>query len=265
MAATTWKYTGQSVIGTSHVKTQTPCQDAYAIAMLDDRLVAVVADGAGSAKHAEIGAQLITAEAVALVKAWPPFEDTEAAWQQLMLRLVETLRAKLQAKAAEQNCELKDLAATFLCAIVTGHKIVGGQIGDGAIIYGKEDQADLTLLIPPKRTEYLNETTFLTSDNYLENLQIIYADKGIIDRVAVLSDGLQMLALNMKSDPPEPYQTFFRPFFESLDTVADDAERERHLQAFLASPRVCSRTDDDKTLLFASRQAPPEVIHSPFG
>ena len=82
-----WKYTGQAVIGTSHEKNNTPCQDAYRIEPIDDRLIVVVADGAGSAKHSDIGAQLITQEAVALAKDWQPFENTEAEREQYLFDL----------------------------------------------------------------------------------------------------------------------------------------------------------------------------------
>jgi hypothetical protein len=63
--ATTWRTIGVSVAGTSHQRAGVPCQDSCAWQILsDDRLVIAVADGAGSARHAEEGAQLATETAV---------------------------------------------------------------------------------------------------------------------------------------------------------------------------------------------------------
>jgi hypothetical protein len=63
-----------------------------------------------------------------------------------------------------------------------------------------------------------------------------------------------MLALDMKDYPPEPHLPFFRPFFEFVEHVPDETERKQQLLNFLESPRVCSRTDDDKTLVIAVRK-----------
>lgn len=249
-----WKYTGMSVIGTSHEKSETPCQDACTLGFFDGLFVAVVADGAGSAKHSDIGSKLLTEEAFTSIQQWEAFDDTEEEWEKHLLNLAKELRKKLEKTAKKQKLALKDLAATLVLVIVSKDRIVGLQIGDGAIVYGSQDEQDVRLLISPVRGEYLNETTFITSDNYQDVLQIVY-DEAVVDRVAVFSDGLQMLSLDMKIDPPEPYQAFFQPFFASLYSVDDNKEREKHLEAFLQSPRVCERTDDDKTFVFASRKA----------
>src|SRR4051812_42017284 len=63
MSSTAWKYAFASVIGTSHTKMGIPCQDRSDCTILESAdgtsvLVAVVADGAGSAERAEVGASL---------------------------------------------------------------------------------------------------------------------------------------------------------------------------------------------------------------
>ncbi|MFM6899886.1 MAG: protein phosphatase 2C domain-containing protein, partial [Microcystis panniformis] len=58
-----WKTLCQSVVGSFHVQTGLPCQDYGAYKLLDqDVLIGAVADGAGSAKHSDLGAK-ITVEA----------------------------------------------------------------------------------------------------------------------------------------------------------------------------------------------------------
>jgi len=52
-----WRVLGASVRGVRHLRDGTPCQDAHAWrALPDGRVALAVADGAGSAAHAEAGA-----------------------------------------------------------------------------------------------------------------------------------------------------------------------------------------------------------------
>ena len=46
-------------------------------------------------------------------------------------------------------------------------------------------------------------------------------------------------------------------FVESSATSGDPAQAGEALVAFLASPRVCERTDDDKALVLALRVGEP--------
>ena len=43
-----WRVYAAAVIGASHLEAGTPCQDAFAHAVVGDTLLAVVCDGAGS-------------------------------------------------------------------------------------------------------------------------------------------------------------------------------------------------------------------------
>lgn len=248
-----WIYTGQSVIGTSHAKSDVPCQDAHRIDVVHKMLVAAVADGAGTAKYADIGSTFVTEEAIALVKAWQVIPKNEEEWDTQLRFLIESLRERLVEKAEEIECFFREFATTFLLIMITENIIAGVQIGDGASVYGVEHEEALHMLTFPDSGEYLNETTFLTSDDYREHVQTAYVE-GNIERVALFSDGVQMLALDMKDYPPQPHLPFFRPFFDFVQHIDDAAEREQQLHDFLQSPRVCSRTDDDKTLVIAVKK-----------
>ena len=58
-----WKAIARYEVGTSHQKQQLHCQDFAGYCILDDVIIGAVADGAGSAKYSDIGAEL-TVEAV---------------------------------------------------------------------------------------------------------------------------------------------------------------------------------------------------------
>lgn len=53
-----WKAIARSAIGTSHTKQQMLCQDYGDYKIVNDAIIGVVADGAGSAKYSDIGAKL---------------------------------------------------------------------------------------------------------------------------------------------------------------------------------------------------------------
>ena len=71
---------GARAVGPAHERSGTPCQDAFAWAVLSaEAVVVAVADGAGSAAHAEEGARLAVEAAVASARgAWLADRDQAA-------------------------------------------------------------------------------------------------------------------------------------------------------------------------------------------
>lgn len=70
-----------------------------------------------------------------------------------------------------------------------------------------------------------------------------------MDGVAVMSDGLLELAVNVSTNTPHP--PFFKPLFQFVE-AADDMERGKALlEEFLNSERINARSNDDKTLVLA--------------
>jgi hypothetical protein len=93
-------------------------------------------------------------------------------------------------------------------------------------------------------------TNFVTDENAIDVLAVTILPARP-EKVAVFSDGIQRLALNMATNTA--HAPFFTPFFTVLATAT--AAQEDHLQAelarFLQSSAVNERTDDDKTLALA--------------
>ena len=67
----------------------------------------------------------------------------------------------------------------------------------------------------------------------------------------MLTDGLQPLALNYAAKAA--HAPFFVPMFRPLRVAPSGATVLAALRNFLDSPRVNERTDDDKTLILATR------------
>lgn len=247
--APAWRVVGASVQGTSHRRAGLPCQDAHAWMVLAGGAVALAAaDGAGSAAHAERGATAATAAALAAVHDGWSADRTSDAGALLAGALAAGLAA-VEAAAAELGTEPRELATTLLLAVLHPAGVAAAQVGDGAVVAEDEDGAMHALTLPP-RSEFANETVFLTSPGALDGAATAAWSRPA-RRVALFTDGLQGLALRLP--PGEPHAPFFAPLFRFAAEAGEDGDAAAALAAFLSGPRVTARADDDLTLLLAVR------------
>ena len=250
--AAPWRVVAASVAGTAHLEMGLPCQDAHAYRLLPGGvLLAAVSDGAGSAEHGLEGAQLAVAAALAGLEALcqGAAPDDEAGWQAALTGLFAEIHAHLAAQAAAAASPLQAWAATLTCALVTDDWLVVGQVGDGAAV--AEDAGGVLFLAAcPQRGEYANETHFLTALD-ADCHVAVYTRRGPAQALALTTDGLLRLALQLPAYAPHPL--FFQPLLAFARQAAHDAEAQAELAEFLACERVCARSDDDKTLLLAVR------------
>lgn len=168
-----------------------------------------------------------------------------------ILKWYQEARGKLSLEACLRNLDLRDFACTLLTAIVGNNSAIFAQIGDGAIIVGED--AGYKTVFWPQNGEYANTTFFLTGADYEERLAVRTFDHRI-NELALLTDGLQPLALHYATK--SVHNPFFAPMFQSLRQSAKSEELEDSLNEFLNSKAVNARTDDDKTLILATRRSP---------
>jgi hypothetical protein len=86
--------------------------------------------------------------------------------------------------------------------------------------------------------------------------------RGSATEVALLSDGIEPLVLHYAS------RTVHAPFFDRMFgpvrrsvAVDEDLALSRELESYLFSPAIVERTDDDKTLVLATRRQ-QEIVSS---
>lgn len=244
-----WRVAAASVLGTSHQKTGQLCQDAHCWETLPGGiLVAAVADGAGSASLGKVGAIVGAQTAVeTIASAALPHTDTSA-WKSLLISALAAAKVAVEAEAGACKTAARELATTLIVVVATPELIAAAQIGDGVAV-ASDRTGNLTALTTPQRGEYANETTFLVSPQAIESAQV-NVWYGTTAKIALLSDGLQMLALEMNQS--KPYVPFFSPLFRFLAQIADETTAKQQLVGFLRSPRIAERTDDDLTLLLAT-------------
>lgn len=238
-----------SVAGASHDARGEACQDAHAAAELPaGGLALAVADGAGSAPLAGLGARIACDVAVAALAAGPG-GDLGAA----LAAAAGAARAALRREADARGAPLRDLACTLTAARVDAGRAAVLQVGDGlAVLRVAMDYEPLVLAVAPARGEHANETAFLTGDGALDRPAIAALDVAV-DAVALSTDGLLRLAVDLRAG--EPHAAFFAPLLAFAARDGRDAGAAG-LAAFLRGPRVRARTDDDATLVLAVRSAP---------
>ena len=237
----TWRAVGASVEGASHVARGVGCQDAHGVLTAPDgSLVVVVADGAGSASRAAEGSALAVEAALDTLEWVLAVEPPSVA----VVRAVGAARVAL-----ETADDISAVATTLLVVVVGSDEVAVARVGDGFAVARLED-GSLELLSADDDREFLNETTFLSSSDWTPSVSV--RSSAGVSGVAVLTDGLQLLAFDLTAGRPHA------PFFEPLFAFAADcdAASEHELAAFLGSDRVAARTDDDVTLVLCSRSSP---------
>ena len=252
-----WKLLAASVAGTSHLARNAVCQDAHAAAAVETAggvvLVVVAADGAGRAAHADVGAGLACEVLTDLVRSdLREGLDPAAVDADTLAHWVGSARRAVLDEACRRECRPRDLASTVALAVVGETRSAFAQIGDGAVVVGGTDGP--TPVFWPQAGEYANTTNFLTDDDFAANAMYEIRD-GRVAEAAVLTDGLQRLALDYAARVAHP--GFFAPLFARLAAAADPRDLAAGFRAFLDSPPVNARTDDDKTLILAVRERPP--------
>lgn len=254
-----WKLVYGSARGTSHARSEAPCQDHCTGVVTSSLLVAACSDGAGSAELSHLGSRLAADRFLEEAARWTsesaPPRDVVESWMTLA-------REGVLAEAEAHGAAPRQFACTILAALVSGNWAAFVQVGDGAIVFDGPD--GYLFAFWPDTGEYANTTRFLTDDDYRDHLRIDVVERPVSE-LALLTDGLQMLALDFVAT--RVHDRFFSPLFRTLRDGPDEEALTQSLLAFMDSKRVNERTDDDKTLLLAIRMhahaQPSAVTESP--
>ena len=251
-----WKFAHTSVIGTSHITSGTECQDFNLVDRItnaagEEYVIALVSDGAGSAKRSREGAELACRKVCELIKQSIAENPPEYRFvEKDVIHWVHEVVMEIRHKAYDENIIPREFACT-LVGVVTGPKqSICFQLGDGAIILSKNGA--MGMVFRPYSGEYVNATFTLTDVNGLENLKVQLLDYQL-EQFAVFTDGVQPLALSFATQAPHP------PFFEPMLTYMRNPQQfnpetiNQNLSKFLGTDKVNERTEDDKTLILATR------------
>jgi hypothetical protein len=248
-----WKVIGASVTGNSHEAAGIGCEDASSWEVGPEVTCLAVADGAGSRPLSGHGASLAVKRALLMARAVAnrAEPDDPQMWLQL---IVKDVRHEIATLAKAEEREPGDFAATLGVVILTSAVACIGQIGDTIAVLG--GPGGYRTIDPAPRSEYVNETSFVTDDTAMEQLRVTITPIGEVDSAFLSTDGLRFKVLGnlVTADP-------FPPFFEDLAAYAQSADASAdEIRRFLAD--LDDQSGDDKTIVAAVR-AEPEPESSP--
>jgi len=256
-----WRFASATVIGSSHVKTGTPCQDRYGCRVFrngegEPIMAIAVSDGAGSATRGEDGATITCASLIEQAKLFlTQNRSLESMTKEDAHQWLDAVRKAIIDHASDAEHEVRDYACTMLFAFVGVEAAVFLHIGDGVIVVNDQGP-HWSWVFWPDRGEFANTTFFVTDAAAADRLRFELRH-GSIDEIALLSDGIEPLVLHYAT------RTVHAPFFDRMfgpvrrsQVIGEDLALSQNLEGYLASPAILERTDDDKTLVIATRRQP---------
>lgn len=252
-----WQIGKIKLTGTSHKADNTPCQDFYLSELIPTPngpiLVALVADGAGSATHSHLGSNKGCEALYMAVLNWINGRDDNAysITEELIREWILQAHTEVIAVAEGYKIDSRQFASTLVGCVIQDNLAHFFQIGDGALVIQNEEGI-YEPIFWPDNGEYANTTYFLTDENFLQNTQTSSRSM-CVKKVALFSDGLQNLLLVMSSR--SAHQPFFNKIFDRLRQEQESVEKfQEEMEQLFSSPMVQSRTDDDISLIVALRQ-----------
>jgi hypothetical protein len=255
-----WTWASARSTGTAHLIAGKGCDDFASCIEVSSRLgpvlVAAASDGAGSARYSAIGSwisvRVFTETAVRYLGGLGSLQSITA---EMVNDWLDEIRERIILAARRNDTVPREFAATLVATLVSRNDAFFIHVGDGASVFRAGDSTEWTVPTWPAQGEFA-ATTYFVTDDPVPSVQHAYVEKSITE-VAVFSDGLERLALDFSKRTA--HAPFFDTFFKPLQNGGAGRNRKlsRDLKHFLDGPTVCSKTDDDKTLILAKRYAGP--------
>jgi len=273
-----WLTVAHSAIGKSHITANPPipCQDNNFFKKLNKKWeLAIVCDGAGSAKMSHYSSKFLSNEAIPLVLNsslenlnW--FKQgklpSNSEWKELSISILKEVHGCLETWVTDYNKKnkedflVKDFASTVIVAIYNSKGVITFNIGDGRGGY-LNSLGYFKSLFNPFRGEESNGTIFITSpiwkkpDHFIQSNVI---NENILS-IFLLSDGMEKITFECSNftndifvDPNIPYKKFFYPILLKLNTVNKDGEdllRKEWITLLEKGNQEIINEPDDKTLI----------------
>jgi Protein phosphatase 2C len=264
-----------ALVGPSHLSANKPCEDSFGTLQMDDLFIAVVSDGAGSARHGKEAAEIIShALPPAIIKALKNSNGLEClefdALKAAIIEAISEVRNLCEKAGETSGASLPDYSATLLGIVISKNRSVIFHIGDGAIgCFKKQETLGLsswvtTAFSEPMNGQFINETFFFNAPDWQSAFRI-QAMSDDFHAVLMMTDGVTPFALSRAE------QTFDRSFTSGLLNFLQSYPPEISVQSMrnlLSRKESLAASDDDKTLLWIGikdrKESPQERGCSPF-
>lgn len=236
-------YSGFAQTGTTHLKSAMVCQDKFYCKTENDFTFLSVADGSSSAKYSHLGAESVVRNAFKLIQnSFDEYYMSNP--HKVKKNIINHLLKEIGIMAAKENVIVKDFATTFLFVAIKENRIIAGHVGDGLIAYRKLGK--YKVLSPPQHGEFLNQTYFVTSPNFIHHFRIYKGNIEGIEEIFLMTDGVTQGYYNKKNNG---LTNLFEADIKLLnDTTSSGLNKA--LKNFMTN-KIFNQTNDDSTLVVA--------------
>lgn len=260
-----WQVYGASSIGKSHIDSNLPNQDSIYLQKTEHGMVAVVCDGAGSAKFSQAGAAFFSQSIGKMLLSLGVSQSVSSSGitldlGQLTQQIIEQLsqiRLDLQSQLPAES-SLRDYHTTFTGLLIhSNHQALLVQIGDSPLTTSQfvvrhphiDYFTNLQVYGDDSKNEYVNETHFITQDNWQSFLRVEPIDLSQVDCLALMSDGCADLVFEGASVTPKIYRPFFGNLLFNLTQSQSSQQGSAIIEQALGNPATYRLTGDDKSLV----------------
>lgn len=267
-----WQVYGASSIGKSHIDSNLPNQDSIYLQKTQDGIAAVVCDGAGSAKFSQAGAaffsqsiaQMLLSLGVGLSVSHSGIAFDLVQVKQQIIEQLSQIRLDLQSQLPAES-SLRDYHTTFTGLLIhSNHQALLVQIGDSPLITSQfvvrhphiDYFTNLQVYGDDSKNEYVNETHFITQDNWQSFLRVEPIDLSQVDCLALMSDGCADLVFEGASVTPKIYRPFFGNLLFNLTQSQSSQQGSAIIEQALGNPATYRLTGDDKSLVVLLKNQP---------
>lgn len=227
-----------AMVGRRHETAGDPCEDVVGCLTRHGTSVIALADGAGSAKMARIGATVAVNSALNFVtRHFDSLASINYASQGANL-IASTVFEALQRKASMLQVDINDLATTLLIAATNGKSILIGQIGDGRIGVKDKNTGEWHLALDSQKGEFANQTYFVTSKDRLIKFQLTRLQAEDLSACVLMSDGAEESLFNKST----------KCFAPAMNTLLQWLQKNNSRDVEIAYARALSETIRVKTL-----------------
>lgn len=275
----TWTVIGASVQGNGHISSEMPCQDHSAYEYLGKGWgIAISSDGAGSAKHSDVGSRITVARTMHYLKTIIESEGwikknimpSEVRWTKLAMQGLKLVHNDIQKFAASKGIEASTLNATIIAVIHSPLGLLVAHVGDGRAGYRDFDGQWHSMIIPHKGEE-ANQTIFIPSNfwdiPFYEMSGVMVPEARVINKpvfaFTLMSDGCENASwlcnqFNRDSskfyDPNLPHKAFFDPLCKTLlqPKTREKSEKDKAndwYQFIKDGNQKFNNESDDKTMI----------------
>ncbi len=238
-----WKVISASTPGIENNQPKSECQDFLAHYAREDSFIAIISDGAGSALLAKTGAQTICE---AMISELKPYLNNPQKAKKEINEIIGRARIKIEKLASKNKTYLSDYHATLVGVIANPNYGFFFHIGDGAGLCSQDVDFDDFIISKPENGDFINETFFITMENWEEHLHIKEFEKPRY--ICLMSDGLTGFTLS--NDCTEIKTGFLAPISRFLDNN-EPSYGSKALLNTISSSNAHNINSDDKSIIWA--------------